>query len=229
LNGLLVPTSGDVLVLGANTKCEKDSVFIKKNVGMVFQNPDNQLVFTVVEEDVAFALENLGIPQQEMKARVEETLSQMNILKYKDASNAELSGGQKQLAAIAGVLVINPRFIVLDESTAMLDPQSRNGVVCILKKLNSELGIAVVLITHFMEEAALAERIIVMNKGKVELDDNPRQVFKKLELLESVGLSAPQVTQFCHELRLLGENLPPGIVDENECAIELAKILRETR
>ncbi|MDR2817671.1 MAG: energy-coupling factor transporter ATPase [Oscillospiraceae bacterium] len=229
LNGLLIPTSGDVLVLGANTKCEEDSIFIKKNVGMVFQNPDNQLVFTIVEEDVAFALENLGVPQQEMRERVEKTLSQLNILEYKNASNAELSGGQKQLVAIAGVLVINPKFIVLDESTAMLDPQSRDDVMCILKKLNSELGIAVVLITHFMEEAALAERIIVMNEGKVELDDSPRQVFKKLELLESIGLSVPQVTKFCHELNLLGENLPLGIVDENECAIELAKILKGPR
>ncbi|GHU85183.1 energy-coupling factor transporter ATP-binding protein EcfA [Clostridia bacterium] len=227
LNGLLVPTSGDVLVFGANTKCEENSIFVKKNVGMVFQNPDNQFVFTVVEEDVAFALENIGVPQQEMRARVKETLSQLNILEYKDASTAELSGGQKQLVAIAGVLVINPRFIVLDESTAMLDPQSRKDVMNILKKLNSELGITIVLITHFMEEAALAGRIIVINEGKVELDDNPRRIFEKLELLENMGLSAPQITEFCDELNLLGENLPLGIVDEDECAAELTKILKD--
>ncbi|GHV29763.1 energy-coupling factor transporter ATP-binding protein EcfA1 [Clostridia bacterium] len=227
LNGLLVPTSGDVLVLGANTKCKEDDIFIKKNVGMVFQNPDNQLVFTVVEEDVAFALENLGVPQKEMTIRVKETLSQLNILEYKDASIAELSGGQKQLVAIAGVLVINPRFIVLDESTAMLDPQSRKDVMNILKRLNSEFGITIILITHFMEEAALVERIIVMNEGKVELNGNPRQVFENLELLENTGLSVPQITRFCHELNLLGENLPLGIVDEDECAAELAKILKD--
>ncbi|MDR1260596.1 MAG: energy-coupling factor transporter ATPase [Oscillospiraceae bacterium] len=222
LNGLLVPASGDVVVIGINTKDATKSLAVKQNVGMVFQNPDNQLVSAIVEEDVAFALENLQVPHAEMKVRVEEILEKLGILECRYRSVEELSGGQKQRVAVAGVLAMRPRFMVLDEPTAMLDPQGRNDVMALLKKLNSECGISILLITHFMEEAALAERLIVLNDGNVILEGAPKQVFGEVELLHKSGLLLPQITRFCAELKL---REGWGIVDEDECVVELVKIL----
>jgi energy-coupling factor transport system ATP-binding protein len=223
LNGLLVPTSGDVVVLGMNTKDASNSLAVKQNVGLIFQNPDNQLVSAIVEEDVAFALENLQVPYLEMKRRVEEVLTQLNILEYKNRSLEELSGGQKQRVAVAGVLAMRPQFIVLDEPTAMLDPQGRKDVMGLLKRLNLEFGIAILLITHFMEEAALAERIVVIHEGAVILDGPPKQVFSETELITQVGLLLPQITRFCSELHA-GDDFA-GVVDEDECVAGLVKIL----
>ncbi|MDR1354002.1 MAG: energy-coupling factor transporter ATPase [Oscillospiraceae bacterium] len=226
LNGLLIPLSGDVWVFDKNTKQSEHSLFVKQHVGMVFQNPDNQAVTSIVEEDVAFALENLGIPQQEMVTRVEAALGQLGMLEHKTALFEELSGGQKQRVAIAGVLAMQPQVIVLDEPTAMLDPQGRKDVLKILGELHSQFGITVVLITHFMEEAALTNRIVVMHAGKIALDKPPHQVFAQPELLKSFGLLLPQATRLCQKLRpqTTGNDLPP-VLSNADCVREIAKIL----
>ncbi|HIT08117.1 MAG TPA: energy-coupling factor transporter ATPase [Candidatus Merdivicinus faecavium] len=216
-NAILLPTSGDVLVAGINTK-EEDRLFdIRQNVGMVFQNPDNQIVATIVEEDVAFALENMGVEPAEIRRRVDEALKQVEMYEYREHAPHQLSGGQKQRVAIAGILAMRPRCIVLDEPTAMLDPKGRREVMKTIRQLNREHGTTVVLITHYMEEAAVSDRVVVIDNGEVLRDGTPKQVFSEVELLKSVGLDVPQVTELVYELRKEGVDLPQDILTEEEC------------
>ncbi|MGN1034322.1 MAG: ATP-binding cassette domain-containing protein, partial [Oscillospiraceae bacterium] len=226
MNGIMLPTEGDVFVFGKNTKEEQYNLFIKKSVGMVFQNPDNQFVTSVVEEDIAFALENLGIPFDEMHERVKIALECVGMYKYKNASIESLSGGQKQKIAIAGAIVMQPQFLVFDEPTSMLDPQSREEICSLLKRLNETMNIGIVLITQFMEEVTLAKRVIVMNNGKIAKDISPSCLFEDVDFLESMNLKTPQVAYFCSELNRLGESINPGIFDPKECADELAAALK---
>ena len=216
-NAILLPTSGDVLVAGINTK-EEDRLFdIRQNVGMVFQNPDNQIVATIVEEDVAFALENMGVEPAEIRRRVDEALKQVEMYEYREHAPHQLSGGQKQRVAIAGILAMRPRCIVLDEPTAMLDPKGRREVMKTIRQLNREHGTTVVLITHYMEEAAVSDRVVVIDNGEVLRDGTPKQVFSEVELLKSVGLDVPQLTELFYELRKEGVDLPQDILTEEEC------------
>ena len=216
-NAILLPTSGDVLVAGINTK-EEDRLFdIRQNVGMVFQNPDNQIVATIVEEDVAFALENMGVEPAEIRRRVDEALKQVEMYEYREHAPHQLSGGQKQRVAIAGILAMRPRCIVLDVPTAMLDPKGRREVMKTIRQLNREHGTTVVLITHYMEEAAVSDRVVVIDNGEVLRDGTPKQVFSEVELLKSVGLDVPQVTELVYELRKEGVDLPQDILTEEEC------------
>lgn len=223
-NGILTPTSGDVIVDGISTRDEERLFELRSRVGMVFQNPDNQIVATIVEEDVAFAPENLGIEPSEIRKRVDEALKTVGMYKYKDHQPHKLSGGQKQRVAIAGVLAMNPKCIILDEPTAMLDPEGRAQVMRTIEKLASE-GITVVLITHFMDEAARAERVVVMNSGKIILDGTPREVFSEEEKLIEVGLAVPPVTHLCSRLSKAGLPIQPDIISEDECLESLRKIL----
>lgn len=225
LNAILLPVGGKVYVDGIDT-AEENRVFeIRQNVGMVFQNPDNQIVATIVEEDVAFALENLGVEPKEIRKRVDEALKSVGMYEYRLHSPHQLSGGQKQRVAIAGIIAMRPKCIVLDEPTAMLDPFGRREVMRTIKELNSLYGITVILITHYMEEAAECGRVIVMDKGKVLLDDTPEEVFSRVDLLKSVGLDVPQVTELIHELNKCGFSLDPHIIREEECAEVLMKLL----
>jgi energy-coupling factor transport system ATP-binding protein len=227
LNAVLIPTEGDVTVYGDNTKDEEKLFDIRKNVGMVFQNPDNQIVATIVEEDVAFGLENLGVPQNEMRKRVDDALISVDMYDYREHAPHKLSGGQKQRVAIAGIIAMKPRCIVLDEPTAMLDPRGRQEVMNTVRKLNRDFGITVILITHYMEEAAQCDRVIVVDSGKVLLDDTPREVFSKVTLLKSVGLDVPQVTDLMYELKKLGADVNTQIITEDECFDELLKVLKK--
>ena len=226
MNGIMLPTQGDVFVFGKNTKEEQNNLFIKKSVGMVFQNPDNQFVTSVVEEDVAFALENLEIPFDEMHERVQMALECAGMYEYRDASIESLSGGQKQKVAIAGAIVMQPKFLVFDEPTSMLDPQSREEICALLKHLNETMNIGIVFITQFMEEVALAERVIIMNDGEIVMDTSPRRLFENVDFLKSMNLKAPQIPCFCSELNELGERISPSIFDPKECANELATVLK---
>jgi energy-coupling factor transport system ATP-binding protein len=226
LNAILVPTSGDVRVFGNNTKDEEKLFDIRKSVGMVFQNPDNQIVATIVEEDVAFGLENLGIPQPEMRERVDSALKSVEMYDYREHAPHKLSGGQKQRVAIAGIIAMKPRCIVLDEPTAMLDPRGRQEVMKTVRKLNREFGITVVLITHYMEEAAQCDRVVIIDSGKVLLDNTPREVFSRVSLLKSVGLDVPQVTDLMYELEQLGVPVNSRIITEDECFEELLRVMK---
>lgn len=226
MNGIMLPTQGDVFVFGKNTKEEQNNLFIKKSVGMVFQNPDNQFVTSVVEEDVAFALENLEIPFDEMHERVQMALECVGMYEYRDASIESLSGGQKQKIAIAGAIVMQPKFLVFDEPTSMLDPQSREEICALLKRLNETMNIGIVFITQFMEEVALAERVIVMNNGEIVMDTSPHRLFENVDFLKSMNLKAPQIPCFCSELNELGESISASIFDPKECANELAIVLK---
>lgn len=226
MNGIMLPTQGNVFVFGKNTKEEQNNLFIKKSVGMVFQNPDNQFVTNVVEEDVAFALENLEIPFDEMHERVQMALECVGMYEYRNASIESLSGGQKQKIAIAGAIVMQPKFLVFDEPTSMLDPQSRKEICALLKRLNETMNIGIVFITQFMEEVALAERAIVMNNGEITMDTSPRRLFENVDFLKSMNLKAPQIPCFCSELNELGENISASIFDPKECANELATVLK---
>ena len=194
---------------------------------MVFQNPDNQIVAAIVEEDVAFALENIGIPSDEMRKRVDEALKTVNMYEYREHSPHKLSGGQKQRITIAGIIAMRPKCIVLDEPTAMLDPAGRRDVIETIKMLNRQYGITVVLITHYMDEAAKTDRVIVMDSGTVILDDIPSQVFSNVELLKKIGLNVPQVTELVYELNKCGLNLDSHIITEEECVNALKTILKE--
>ncbi len=206
INGILVPGKGKVYVDGMDTSDETNLAQIRKTAGMVFQNPDNQIVATIVEEDVAFAPENLGLDPSEIRKRVDEAIKAVGLEKHiKDAPH-KLSGGQKQRVAIAGVLAMHPRCIILDEPTAMLDPKGRSLVMDVIERLNREEGITVILITHFMEEAALADRIIVLSEGKVALEGTPKEVFSDKEKMISLGLEVPPVTDLT--LRLIEDGLP---------------------
>ena len=225
LNAILLPSGGKVYVDGIDTKDENRIYDIRQRVGMVFQNPDNQIVATIVEEDVAFALENLGVEPNEIRRRVDEALKAVGMYEYRMHAPHQLSGGQKQRVAIAGIIAMRPRCIVLDEPTAMLDPKGRAEVMKTVKELNSKYGITIILITHYMEEAAQCERIIVMDKGKVLMDDSPKQVFSRVEELKAVGLDVPQVTELVYELNKCGLKLDTHIINENECCDALLTLL----
>ena len=225
LNAILLPSGGTVYIDGIDTKDENRIYDIRQRVGMVFQNPDNQIVATIVEEDVAFALENLGVEPNEIRRRVDEALKAVGMYEYRMHAPHQLSGGQKQRVAIAGIIAMRPRCIVLDEPTAMLDPKGRSEVMKTVKELNSKYVITIILITHYMEEAAQCERIIVMDKGKVLMDDSPKQVFSRVEELKAVGLDVPQVTELIYELNKYGLKLDTHIINENECCDALLTLL----
>lgn len=221
-NAMLLPTGGTVLVESMDTKEEEKAFDIRKTVGLVLQNPDNQLVSTIVEEDVAFGPENLGVPPQEIRQRVDDALKVVGMYEYKNSAPHKLSGGQKQRVAIAGILAMQPDCLVLDEPTAMLDPQGRKEVLDTIQDLNKNQGMTVVLITHYMEEAAKADRVVVMNDGEIWLDGTPKEVFSKVKELRSVELDVPQPTELCDRLRDAGISLPEGILTTEECIEALA-------
>ena len=226
MNAILLPSGGKVYVDSIDTVDEDRLLDIRRTVGMVFQNPDNQIVANVVEEDVAFAPENLGVPPAEIRERVDKALKQVGMYQYREHAPHLLSGGQKQRVAIAGVIAMQPRCIVLDEPTAMLDPIGRQDVLRTIKQLNRERGVTVVLITHHMDEAAQAERLIVMSKGKVVGDGPPREVFAQVEALESVGLTVPHTVRLLWELRQEGfSSLPLDALSDGECAQALYALL----
>ncbi|MDR5659521.1 energy-coupling factor transporter ATPase [Serpentinicella sp. ANB-PHB4] len=224
LNALLLPTSGDVYIMGNNTKNSQLLWEIRETAGMVFQNPDNQIVATVVEEDVAFGPENLGIESNEIKIRVEEALNTVGMLEFRNKAPHMLSGGQKQRVAIAGVIAMRPSCIIFDEPTAMLDPAGRKEVMDTIRKLNKDENITIIHITHFMEEAVDADRIIVMEEGQVILEGLPREVFSKVKALKSIGLDVPQVTELAHELIEAGVNLPEDILTVDEMVMHLCQL-----
>lgn len=224
-NAILLPESGRVLVEGMPTSDEKNLLALRQKVGMVFQNPDNQIVATVVEEDVAFAAENLGVEPHEMRRRVDEAMQLAGIYAYKDKAPHKLSGGQKQRVAIAGVLAMQPDCLVLDEATAMLDPIGRQQVLRTVHRLNREKGITVVQITHYMEEAAMAGRVVVMSAGHVVMDGPPREVFARADELHALHLDVPQPAELCQLLSRQGLPVPPGITGVDECAAALYRML----
>ena len=225
-NAILLPTEGSVTVGGVDTADEEKLYDIRSKVGMVFQNPDNQIVATVVEEDVAFALENLGVPPEEIRERVDDALKKVGMYEYRLHAPDQLSGGQKQRVAIAGIIAMQPKCIVLDEPTAMLDPKGRREVMDTIKQLNSELGITVVLITHYMDEAAECERVVVIDDGKLLLDGKPEEVFSEVELLKERGLDVPQVTELCYELKKAGYDIQGTVLTEEDCAGAIEKLLK---
>ncbi|QCX33867.1 energy-coupling factor transporter ATPase [Caloramator sp. E03] len=215
-NAILVPTKGDVIVDGLNTKDNKRLWEIRQRAGMVFQNPDNQIVATIVEEDVAFGPENLGIPPEKIRQRVDEALAAVDMLAYAHHGPHLLSGGQKQRVAIAGVLAMRPECIILDEPTAMLDPSGRKEVLDTIKRLNKEEGITIVLITHFMEEAVEADRVVVMEDGKIILEGSPKNVFSRVEEIKRLGLDVPEMTELAYELRKSGIKVREDILTIEE-------------
>ena len=217
-NSILLPTGGKVWVCGMDTSDENRLIAIRRAVGMVFQNPDNQIVANVVEEDVAFGPENLGIASPAIRQRVDNALKQVGMYEYREHAPHLLSGGQKQRIAIAGIIAMEPKCIVLDEPTAMLDPKGRREVMETIAKLNQDKKITVVLITHHMDEAAQAQRVVVLHKGKVAADGTPKEVFSQVELLHNLGLAAPETVELCYELNKAGFNLPLDQLDINECA-----------
>ena len=216
MNALLIPTEGKMLVNKMDTSDMNNLWNVRETAGMVFQNPDNQLVATIVEEDVAFGPENLGVPPEEIRKRVDEALERVGMSEYKRHAPHLLSGGQKQRIAIAGILAMKPKCIIFDEPTAMLDPSGRNEVLDTIIDLNKNYGITVILITHYMDEAAKADRIVVMDKGKLILDGKPRDVFSNVEKMKSIGLDVPQVTELSYELQKAGINIDTRILDVNE-------------
>ena len=217
-NGLLKPNSGTVTVNGMNTSDEKLDIDIKHTVGMVFQNPDNQLVASIVEEDVAFGPENLGFAPEETRRRVDEALKTVGMYQFRKSTPHHLSGGQKQRIAIAGVLAMQPECIVLDEPTAMLDPKGRLEIIKSIEKLNREMGITVILITHFMEEAENADRVLVMNDCKIIADGAPKKIFSDIKLLKEVGLDVPQTTELLYELKNSGVKINTDAISVEETA-----------
>ncbi len=226
MNAVLLPTGGTVYVDNIDTADEAQLLNIRRTVGMVFQNPDNQIVANVVEEDVAFAPENLGVPPEEIRRRVDDALKAVGMYEFREHAPHLLSGGQKQRVAIAGVIAMAPRCIVLDEPTAMLDPIGRADVLRTIKALNRERGVTVVLITHHMDEAAQADRLVVMSKGKVVADGEPRQVFSHVEELKAIGLTVPQTTELLWQLRQEGLDVPLDALSDEECAQALCNLLR---
>ncbi|MCI6255980.1 MAG: energy-coupling factor transporter ATPase [Clostridiales bacterium] len=226
MNAILLPSGGTVYVDGMDTADDSRLLDIRRTVGMVFQNPDNQIVANVVEEDVAFAPENLGVPPEEIRRRVDDALKAVGMYEFREHAPHLLSGGQKQRVAIAGVIAMAPRCIVLDEPTAMLDPVGRREVLDTVKKLNREKGVTVVLITHHMDEAAQADRLVVMSGGKVVADGAPKEVFQHVEELRSVGLTVPETTELLWELRQDGLDLPLDALSDDECAQALFRLLK---
>lgn len=221
LNAILLPDEGTVTVAGMNTRDENNLLKIRQNVGMVFQNPDNQIVATIVEEDVAFAPENLGIPSDEIRKRVDYALEAVGMTEFKTHAPHLLSGGQKQRIAIAGILAMKPSVIVLDEATAMLDPSGRTEIMNTVRKLNKEEGITVVHITHYMEEAVASDRVVVIDSGELVMDDTPEKVFSEVEKLKNIGLDVPQPTLLIHYMNKYGYELKKNILDIEECAEEI--------
>ncbi len=224
-NAILLPSGGRVWVGGLDTADDEQLMAIRRQIGMVFQNPDNQIVANVVEEDVAFAPENLGVPSAEIRQRVDSALKTVGMYEFREHAPHLLSGGQKQRIAIAGVLAMRPRCIVLDEPTAMLDPRGREEVIATIARLNREQGITVVLITHHMDETVGADRVIVMHKGGILADGSPREVFSQVELLREAGLDVPQTTDLLYQLRQSGWDVPLDALTPEECAEVIAKAL----
>ncbi len=224
-NAILLPREGRVVVEGMETTDEERLYDIRQTVGMVFQNPDNQIVATIVEEDVAFALENMGVPPAEIRQRVDGALKAVGMYDFREHAPHQLSGGQKQRVAIAGIIAMRPRCIVLDEPTAMLDPRGRVEVLKTLRQLNQEHGITIALITHYMDEAARCDRVVVMDRGRLLMDGKPREVFSRVEELKAVGLDVPQVTELMHRLRQAGLPVREDIITEEECAAQLEQLL----
>ena len=227
MNAILLPTGGKVYVDGMDTADEEKLMDIRRTVGMVFQNPDNQIVANVVEEDVAFAPENLGVPPEEIRRRVDDALKAVGMYEYREHAPHLLSGGQKQRVAIAGVIAMQPRCIVLDEPTAMLDPIGRSEVLKTIKQLNRTSGVTVVLITHHMDEAAQADRLVVMSKGKIIADGAPREVFRQVEALKEVGLTVPETTELLWELQKAGVDVSLDALSDEECAQTLYQLLNQ--
>jgi energy-coupling factor transport system ATP-binding protein len=223
MNALFLPVSGRVVVAGLDTSGADNAWEVRRHCGMVFQNPDNQLVATVVEEDVAFGLENIGVPSPEIRVRVDESLSMVGMSEYARHAPHMLSGGQKQRVAIAGVIAMRPDVIVFDEATAMLDPAGRRDVMAIAQKLNRE-GITVVWITHFMREATLAGRLIVMDKGKIAMEGTPKNVFSQVEAVRALGLDVPEMVDLAGQLRVQGVPLPEGLMTVDEMVVELCRL-----
>ena len=228
-NAILQPESGKVLVNGMDTSDEDLKYEIRQSVGMVFQNPDNQIVASIVEEDVAFGPENLGIPPKEIRTRVDNALKTVGMYDYRKHETHKLSGGQKQRVAIAGIITMTPECIVLDEPTAMLDPKGRAEVMKTIRHLNHDMGITILFITHYMDEAVQADRVLVIDEGHVIMDDRPREVFANVQMLKSVGLDVPQATELCHELRGEGLDLPRDVLNVEECILALSRLLEAER
>ena len=228
-NAILLPSGGKVYVKGMDTADENNIFNIRQSAGRVFQNPDNQMVAALVEDEVAFAPENLGVEPKEIRRRVDECLEIVNMTKYAQSSPSKLSGGQKQRVAIASVLAMNPEILILDEPTAMLDPKGRSEVIKTIKMLNEEKDITVVLITHYMDEAAQADRTVVIDDGEIVLDGTPKEVFKNVEKLKSLGLDVPQVTELAYELRKMGIEISDDVLTVDECFDEIIRILGETK
>jgi energy-coupling factor transport system ATP-binding protein len=224
MNALLLPSGGKMYVDGFDTTIPENVWDVRSRAGMVFQNPDNQIVATIVEEDVAFGPENLGIPSEEIRRRVDDCLKAVGMYEYKRHAPHLLSGGQKQRVAIAGILAMQPKSIILDEPTAMLDPLGRKEVINTIAKLNKDLGITIVLITHYMEEAVEADRIIVMDQGKVVIEGNPREVFSNVPKMKKIGLDVPQVTELAYELKQSGINIKTDILTISEMVNELCQL-----
>ena len=224
-NAILLPETGTVLVENMDTRGEDHLYDIRQKVGMVFQNPDNQIVATIVEEDVAFAPENLGVPAEEIRTRIDEAMKLAGIYEKREAAPYKLSGGQKQRVAIAGVIAMRPDCLVLDEATAMLDPHGRSQVMRTIHQLR-EAGISIVSITHYMEEAAQAQRVVVIDGGEVIMDNVPKKIFSNVETMKNLGLDVPQVTELCWELKRAGYDISTEIIHEDECVQKLYEMLK---
>ena len=229
INALLVPTSGTIWVDGKITSEESNIWDIRQTAGMVFQNPDNQIIGQVVEEDVGFGPENMGVPTKEIWERVEESLKAVGMYEYRKYSPNKLSGGQKQRVSIAGVLAMHPKCIVLDEPTAMLDPSGRKEVIRAARALNEVENVTVILITHYMEEVIYADQVVVMDEGRIVMKGTPKEVFKNVEKLKSLGLDVPQVTELAYELRKMGIEISDDVLTVDECFDEIIRILGETK
>ncbi|BCJ92807.1 energy-coupling factor transporter ATP-binding protein EcfA1 [Anaerocolumna cellulosilytica] len=229
INAILIPTEGSVWVNGMDTKDEEKMWDIRQTAGMVFQNPDNQIIATVVEEDVGFGAENLGVPTKEIWERVEESLQAVGMLEYRKHSPNKLSGGQKQRVAIAGIMAMKPQCIVLDEPTAMLDPVGRKEVIKTVKELNEKEKVTVLLITHYMEEVIHADKVIVMDQGKVVMQGTPREIFSRVEELKQYRLDVPQVTELAYELKKSGLDVPVGILTTEELVEAVLRLKKQDR
>lgn len=225
-NAIYVPQKGSVLVEGISTADDSRLFDIRQKVGMVFQNPDNQIVATIVEEDVAFALENMGVAPDEIRRRIDEAMEKTGVYKFKNKAPHHLSGGQKQRVAIAGIIAMRPDCIVLDEPTAMLDPEGRRKVMKTIKTLNKEYGITVILITHYMDEAAQADRIVVMSRGNVVKQGTPKEIFSQVEMVKGLSLDVPQTSEIAYELSKMGYNLSTEAISIDECAAQLYEFLK---
>ncbi len=225
INAIVMPTDGSVWVDGMDTKDDDKLLDIRQTAGMVFQNPDNQIICTLVEEEVGFGPENIGVPTEEIWERVATSLEAVGMTKFRKASPNKLSGGQKQRVAIAGIVAMKPKCIILDEPTAMLDPSGRKEVIKVLHELNEKEHVTVVLITHYMEEVIDADRVFVMDAGKVVMEGSPRQIFTQVEKLKELRLDVPQVTELAHELRKAGLNIPAGILTNEELTAALVKLV----